>query len=185
MSYRVVDAPSIVAFLFGAQGKALFRRSFVWDVLHGTVHKTLARVRTLKLELAGAEKARRDGLYDPDDEKSPEAERVRQVQTAVIAAERDMQELFLSVLRHFVDVLTAHLAGLPAGVEPAADSDAARALWYYRTSGHLKEFLRRYYLSLKTDVTAQAATIFSANLDKRISQIYTEAASIFTKDAQQ
>ena len=145
------------------------------------MHKSLARVRTLKTELAAAEKARREGLYDVDDEKSPEAvrilsvlfmlsvlvglrytlrffffhsvighqERVRQVQGAVAAAERDVQDVFLSVLRYFVDALTAHLASLPPATDAAHDTDAARGLWYYRTSGHLREFLRRYYLSLK------------------------------------
>lgn len=84
-------------------------------------------------------------------------ERVRQVQTAVSAAERDVQDFYLSVLRHFVDALSAHLAALPPGTDPAHDSDAARGMWFYRTSGHLREFLRRYYLSIKVPPRSTSA----------------------------
>lgn len=79
------------------------------------------------------------------------------MQTAVSAAERDVQDFYLSVLRHFVDALSAHLAALPPGTDPAHDSDAARGMWFYRTSGHLREFLRRYYLSIKVPPRSTSA----------------------------
>ncbi len=106
--------------------------AFWWEMLRNTVNKTIGRVASLQVsnaagggagasckqkELATAEKARREGPYDEDDEKSPEADRcacfarslprpdsarVRAIRTAIGAAGKDVSELFLDIMQRFM-----------------------------------------------------------------------------------
>lgn len=109
VSYRLVEPAGLLQALQDRDLEPLLwweHPGLAWDLLRLAVDKARGRIDSLRRELAAAEQARREGPYDEDDERSPEAQRVRQVQAAFDAARRDLKELFFAAFQALLALLT-------------------------------------------------------------------------------
>jgi nuclear cap-binding protein subunit 1 len=149
MTYRVLDAMSIVNWLFSPEMIKQFPRGYVWDILRNTFTKVLTRTHTIHKEYLRAQAAtgattdagQQQSTSDTAQSSSSAAQvhKLTQVREALNICLREQEELFILTLQHFVSVLSNYLANLEDTDKEVSTS------WYTSAVGHLREVWRKYY----------------------------------------
>eukprot|EP01105_Mastigella_eilhardi_P022254 TRINITY_DN5474_c0_g1_i1.p1 TRINITY_DN5474_c0_g1~~TRINITY_DN5474_c0_g1_i1.p1 ORF type:complete len:774 (-),score=227.45 TRINITY_DN5474_c0_g1_i1:37-2358(-) len=152
--FRVVDSAAVVNWVFAPQQTQTFARFHAWEVLRNVVGKTVARTEAFRAELkAASERAGAD------------ADTLRKLRGAMETSAKEQRELLLLAFQRFGVTLTEHLGS-------GAADDAAATFWYHKTSGHLKEFLRKYWPEVSS--FQSALQVLFTGVDPRISTIFAQ-----------
>eukprot|EP01116_Phalansterium_solitarium_P001523 TRINITY_DN11337_c0_g1_i1.p1 TRINITY_DN11337_c0_g1~~TRINITY_DN11337_c0_g1_i1.p1 ORF type:complete len:804 (+),score=301.82 TRINITY_DN11337_c0_g1_i1:137-2548(+) len=131
--YRLVSPHSVVQWVFQEQ-QGTFTRTFIWDILHNAIRKSLGRTATAQKELKHAQAVVPAGA--PSGDETP---RVRECHAAVQHALNQQNNLFLSVFQNFASCLSGHVSG-----SKAQDVDPKQFTWYAYAAGHLRAVGRSY-----------------------------------------
>jgi hypothetical protein len=163
MTYRIVDAHSIVQWIFSHQVLPFFKQGYLWDILRNTVDKTVLRTEVMGKELKAVQdqqpsQAEASGVSTVDDVRLQQARESHQ------SALRDQNDLLLLVFQSFVVVLANHLANCQE-----RDADPYDA-WYRSAMGHFKEVARRYHREAKA-LGAPLTDAFAQSSDPRITDV--------------
>jgi len=171
MTYRIVDNIAIVNWLFSPDQLPDFTRGYVWEILHNTINKTIARTHTLQNELENARRIVRErGVTD---EGAPEQAKLRHTHEVLDTALREQKELLLVVFQRFCLAISNHLTNCEARNVNPYDS------WYYCAIGYLKEIGRRYHKEIEGFLSALENILFTPDVDPRITQVFHQFKNVY------
>lgn len=88
MAYNIIDNTCIVNWIFDQQ-TTRFTRNYIWEILHNTIQKTMARCEDLKEQLKTADD---DALR-------------AKLEVNIAKSEQDLQNLFLLIFRRFCEAI--------------------------------------------------------------------------------
>lgn len=170
MTYRIVDAHSIVQWIFSHQVLPFFTQGYLWDILRNTIDKTVMRTEVMRKELKAVQPDQQPALAEASGASTTATAvddvRLQQARESYQTALRDQNDLLLLVFQSFVVVLANHLAN-----SRERDADPYDA-WYRSAMGHFKEVARRYHREAKA-LGAPLADAFAQSSDPRITDVLT------------
>lgn len=111
---------------------------------------------------------------------------VRQVKEAIEAAKRDLNDLFIEILKKFISTLkvlsfvTVDMILVVIRFQKEKSTLAEDRFWWYITFGRFKEVLRRYAVEIKPDINEIRNALFK-DVDERLMLAYEEAVQIVGK----
>jgi len=140
LTMRLIDAPAIVDWVFTQ--KPSFHMTYVWEILHNTVHKSLRRVELTEKEL-------KNNAMDDDEESKTREE-----------LDRIKRELFLSLFRGFCGAVEDLLKDdqLEAQTQAALDRMKATIRMF---SPQLQPYMNLLETSIFTDAPSRVADLFA------------------------
>jgi len=160
LTYKLIDYASVVSWVFSADERSNFIRSYIWDILRNTIQKILLRTEIANEELKSAEKSLEQVPKEEQDGDISESKKVKDRKAALEAALKEQKEMFLIIFQRFCACISEHLA-VPSN---------SNSLWFKFTFGHLKEFGRKYRFHFEPFISS-LHSLFSSS-DSRVAQLF-------------
>eukprot|EP00741_Cyanophora_paradoxa_P023530 tig00021589_g22732.t1 len=174
MTYRVVDNSAIINHLFSDRSVPQMCSGHVWEILHNTISKTLARTAAVRADFQKAEEELASGSAADSSKQAPEI-RVRQMRETLDAVLREQKAMFLILFQRFVLVLTDQIAQNGQG---SAEEETEHL--FSTILGFLKATGRRHAEELKPFLSTLQNLLFTSDVDTRIRDAFQAFASVIS-----
>ncbi|CAG8494316.1 1118_t:CDS:10 [Paraglomus occultum] len=166
LNYRVVDASSVVTWVFSEEFDEEVSRSYIWEILKNTINKVISRVSQIQSKLDSLRKAAEEqgGDMTSDDRQSAvgsEAESIQQIENTLSMVTREQKEVLLLVFQKFADVLSKKLLEY----RQQNIDDPLTQWWFYWVWGFFREIARVYYSQLSSFIVTLETIVLTSSVD--------------------
>ncbi|KAI8994905.1 armadillo-type protein [Pilobolus umbonatus] len=180
LNYRVIDPTSVITWVFEPEQLKHVGRSFVWEILINTLNKVVSRVVQVKSKLDSLKevheqnknlRAASEMTELAEAEAQQELDSIRIVESSLASVTREQKEVFMIVYQKFVQSLQELIAS-------NGDKDIKTNWTFWWLFGWYKEVLRVYYKECRSFMTTLETLVFTSDLDKRITDVFTEVREL-------
>ncbi|CAG8708462.1 9313_t:CDS:10, partial [Cetraspora pellucida] len=143
LNYRVIDAISVISWLFTDEMEKDIARSYMWEIMKNTINKVISRVKqvTSKRETVLNPQSEVGGqgvdITSEEDKKINDQE-LHTVENTLNAVTREQKEVLLTIAQMFVNLLDNKLKTY----ESQGITDPMSQLWFWWAYGFFKEIAR-------------------------------------------
>ncbi|CAG8672192.1 12031_t:CDS:2, partial [Funneliformis caledonium] len=170
LNYRVIDASSIITWLFTDEMEKEVSKSYMWEIMKNTINKVISRVKQVQYKLESLMNPPADsGIIDitSDLDKKVNADELRNIENTLNNVTREQKEVLLTLVNLFVEMLNNKLKEYKEqGVQ-----DPMSKLWFWWAYGFFKEIGRTYQPQISTFIVTLETIVVVPNMDPTISNI--------------
>ncbi|CAI2183505.1 7041_t:CDS:10 [Funneliformis geosporum] len=170
LNYRVIDASSIITWLFTDEMEKEVSKSYMWEIMKNTINKVISRVKQVQYKLESLMNPPADsGIIDitSDLDKKVNTDELRNIENTLNNVTREQKEVLLTLVNLFVEMLNNKLKEYnEQGVQ-----DPMSKLWFWWAYGFFKEIGRTYQPQISTFIVTLETIVVVPNMDPTISNI--------------
>ncbi|CAG8720387.1 3359_t:CDS:10, partial [Cetraspora pellucida] len=143
LNYRVIDAISVISWLFTDEMEKDIARSYMWEIMKNTINKVISRVKqvTSKRETVLNPQSEVGGQgidITSEEDKKINNQELHTVENTLNAVTREQKEVLLKMAQMFVNLLDSKLKTY----ESQGITDPMLQLWFWWAYGFFKEIAR-------------------------------------------
>ncbi|CAI2183506.1 14196_t:CDS:10 [Funneliformis geosporum] len=168
LNYRVIDASSIITWLFTDEMEKEVSKSYMWEIMKNTINKVISRVKQVQYKLESLMNPPADsGIIDITMDKKVNTDELRNIENTLNNVTREQKEVLLTLVNLFVEMLNNKLKEYnEQGVQ-----DPMSKLWFWWAYGFFKEIGRTYQPQISTFIVTLETIVVVPNMDPTISNI--------------
>ncbi|CAH1796073.1 unnamed protein product [Owenia fusiformis] len=178
---QIVECSAVANWLFSTEMQHDFTNFYVWEIMHGTIHKMNKHVQKLQKEvddardqLEAAERRMRDGLGMDDDQDTPSEEMIDRMEEKLEAAQSEQKNLFLIIFQRFIMILTNHHASCEA---IGKDFNTP---WYKWVIERLRQVFLTHHDQVYKYINTLETLMFTSDIDSHILEVFQQFAALRT-----
>ncbi|CAB4419816.1 unnamed protein product [Rhizophagus irregularis] len=147
LNYRVIDASSIITWLFTKEMETEVSKSYMWEIMKNTINKVISRVKQVQYKLDTLINPRTDIIdITSDVDKKVNSEELRSLENTLSNVTREQKEVLLALVNLFVGMLDERLKEY---IEQDIQ-DPMSQYWFWWAYGFFKEIGRCYQPQMST-----------------------------------
>ncbi|OQV15750.1 Nuclear cap-binding protein subunit 1 [Hypsibius exemplaris] len=175
---QLIDAASVVNWIFSKDMKLHFSQHHVWEILQQTIHRVSTLVQRCHADLEAA-KAKVKEAMDQEPpagaDENPEPMEEDATEALEEAHDRSLSQqknMFLVIFQRFVMAFTDHLE------QPGQKTKATESMWWKTAIGHMQYILMTNYELIRPYNSTLEKLVFTKEIDKVILHAYSEYAAL-------
>ncbi|RIA87394.1 MIF4G like-domain-containing protein [Glomus cerebriforme] len=149
LNYRVIDASSIITWLFTKDMETEVTKSYMWEIMKNTINKVISRVKQVQSKLESLVNPHADSdIIDitSDVDKKVNPEELRSLENTLSNVTREQKEVLLTLVNLFVGMLDNKLKEY----NEQDIQDPMSQHWFWWAYGFFKEIGRLYQPQMST-----------------------------------
>ncbi|CAL4099178.1 unnamed protein product [Meganyctiphanes norvegica] len=175
---HIASCATVANWIFSKEMQHDFTRSYIWEILHGTIRKMNKHVARLQKEVNEARE--RHSGRDSDDSSSdeedsrprPTEEEIERMEEKLEAVQADQKNLFLIIFQRFIMILSEHL------VRCDTDGRDFNTHWYRWTIGRLQEIFMLHNTQVERYSQTLSTLLFTQDLDPHILDAFNQFVAL-------
>ncbi|GAV02103.1 hypothetical protein RvY_12708 [Ramazzottius varieornatus] len=168
---QLVDATSVVNWIFSPEMSMYFSDHHVWEILQQTIHRVSTLVQKSQSEL---NEARARSKEAADAEVVREEDAVEALEEALDRSLSQQKSMFLVIFQRFVMAFTDYLEQQGVKGKPTDSS------WWKTAIGHMQYILMTNYELIRPYNSTLEKLVFTKEIDRAILHAYNEYAAMLS-----